>query len=509
MGHSLENLLNSESVPRLRESVLRILQITQQAEPNLEQLSKVILRDPVLSARLLKTAADSVFAVRYIADSIEAAISLLGISHVRMLVLAFELGGHRGIPSHDGRIWNQRIWRQVLTQAAAAETLAQHVEGADAANWLIAGLLQDLGRLVLLDAAQDQYLRAVLHAEAGTSLEEREQLAFGYSHVDVSLALCRRWNLEDEILDAIATHHDQPEFVLAGDCRQPALPTALRTAASIVEYFEQVQSDPICDRSDVDRLLSLVFGFAPDSITTTLADIDLRAAKLAECFSVEIGPPYSLEDVLQQAETTLCQLYSRTTSWIQTLDNRTDVCLLNTAVEVAFEEARNSGWNIGVISLQVENLNDHAEHFEEACREQILQYATAALRGSVRMSDYMLRFTDETLTAVMIDVNRLLIERVIERLLCRFAELAASCPQSADAAVCVGAVMAAPNSRQTWRLSNALKESEKAMLSQHQRSDDQSSESSQLRWTYSSSSFASGRERIRIPEADSDGLSPQ
>lgn len=509
MVPSLENLLNSESVPRLPESVLRVLQIARQAEPNPEQILKVILRDPVLSARVLKTAANSDFAVRYIADSIEAAVSLLGISYVRMLVLAFELGAHRGTPSHDGRIWNQRIWRQVLTQAAAAETLAQHVAGADAANWLLAGLLQDLGRLIMLDAAQDQYLRDVLYVETETSLEEREQLAFGFSHVDVSLGLCRRWNLEDEILDAIATHHDQPEFVLAGDSRQPALPTALRTAASIVEYFEQVQSDLTCDRRELDRLLSLAFGFTPDSITTTLADIDHRATKLAECFSVEIGLPCSLEEVLQRAETTLCQHYSRKTSWMLTLDDRTDGSLLNTAVEDAVEEARRSGWSIGVVSLQVENLDDLAKQFGAEYREQILQQAVAALRTSLRMSDYLLRFADETLIAVMIDVNYRLIKRVIERVHCRFRELAASCRQAVDAAVCVRAVISDPNSQQTWRLSHALEESAKAMQSEHRTPDDQSSESSQLRWTYSSSSFASGSERIRIQEADSDGLSPQ
>ncbi len=476
MAVSLQDVLNSEHLPTLPEVAVQVLELARQEEPDIEQLVEVIRADPAIAARILKTANSALFGLRYRASSIETAVPLLGINLVRMLVMGFTLSSHRSGRTVDVRGWYQLLWRQSLLQASAAETLAHHVSDADPANWFLAGLMQDIGRLALLAAQEDRYIEEVLTSMDETALIVRERAAFGFTHVDVSTELCRRWNLDESFVQAIAGHHD----FSALSTRTPArasLSAAASTASLIVEYFEHVVGNRAFQRDELDRILTFVFGFTPDEITPALADIDARAFQTAGNFMVDIGQSRSLERILEDAQNTLaglalqhqlciatgmpaakdtngrssrtgvCQDERPPAAWFDVLTGVYSPVLLEKLVGKTFEAAQRDGQTCGFLLIDIDNFRHLNEHYGTAFGDETLRRTASLLKSSVRAKDYVLRLGDDDFLVAMADVSSELVARVAERIRARIAGIRLSCTEDIVVSASIGGLTVIPDRR--------------------------------------------------------------
>jgi len=174
------------------------------AEPG--ELARLIARDPPLTARMLSLAnaaspGDIATAAR--------AIEQLGPEAVRSAVLSTKvlqtpasLGGDEGL---DGA----GFWRHCLAVASAARMLAERVNPSlDGEEVFAAGLLHDIGKLVLASVAPKSYARALAAARgAGEGLADHEKDVLGVDHLEAGRRLARRWNLPRAIENVIWLHH--------------------------------------------------------------------------------------------------------------------------------------------------------------------------------------------------------------------------------------------------------------------------------------------------------------
>jgi len=95
------------------------------------------------------------------------------------------------------------LWKETLFQSSAAEYLGEQSSSADTPTWFLGELLQDVGQLATLNVFENEYVDKVLDVDSSASRVGREVDHFGFSHANVSAALCRRWNLESSLADAI------------------------------------------------------------------------------------------------------------------------------------------------------------------------------------------------------------------------------------------------------------------------------------------------------------------
>ncbi|MCA9035691.1 MAG: GGDEF domain-containing protein [Planctomycetaceae bacterium] len=474
MALNLQDILESESLPTLPEVARRVLEIAQQPEPDMEELIAVVKADPAISARILKTANSALFGVRYRAASIESAIPLLGLNLVRMLVMGFALSAARTSRASTVKPWYQLLWKQSLFQAASAETLAHYVAGADPANWFLAGLLQDVGRLAMLSADENTYIMEVLSSLDDSKIEDLERSAFGFSHTDVSMQLCDRWMLGDEFVDAIATHHDTSDFVMAGDKGHPTLATALKTSAIVVDYFEKVVSDRSCNRQVLDQLLMLVFGIAPDEITETLADIDARATQIAAMFSVDIGSNRSLERILEDANELLFEIATQnqlrclnidpgSTDKSQWKDELTHVYGRSVLKAASTEYDRTIRQNLssGVVFVDIDNFGSLNLHHGESLGDEALRRIASVVRQVIRPDDFVIRFGGDEFLIYLPNATPELVARISRRLHKRIAEIRLSCTEDILISASIGAIAVAAD-RKAGNLDLVTKEAQKA-----------------------------------------------
>jgi putative nucleotidyltransferase with HDIG domain len=176
------------------------------AEICITDIATVIERDAELCARVLQIAGSPVFGADGPIQTIAEAAAHVGIDMVVGLALvsyAFALAGDR--PPPDLAIAGRQ--RHALQVARAARRLASSPE--IAADAFIAGLVHDIGKIVIATAFPDAHAAIQRrHGETGQSPSEIERSVLGTSHGEIGAYLLGRWGLPLPVVDAVAHHHD-------------------------------------------------------------------------------------------------------------------------------------------------------------------------------------------------------------------------------------------------------------------------------------------------------------
>jgi diguanylate cyclase (GGDEF)-like protein len=203
----IDELLKAERLPSLPHVVARLLRRGRDPEPPTRALDLIVRADPAAAARALKFANSTYFGRKWPMMSVDHASPLLGTTVVRSLALTLALRpASLGTSAVAGAFYD--YWRQSITQAAAAARLGTCVGKGSDADLYFAGLLLDLGRLVLLDASPQEYADAADQSRrAGTPLSTVEREWFGIDHAELGARLMERWNFPAALVEATRLHH--------------------------------------------------------------------------------------------------------------------------------------------------------------------------------------------------------------------------------------------------------------------------------------------------------------
>jgi HD-like signal output (HDOD) protein len=172
-------------------------------ETDLEEILKLIRLDPALSFHVVRLSNSILFGVRDKTDSLDVAVSRVGLGEVFRLVglAAVQQVCQRDLVAY--RLPANRLWENAVATAAAAEVLAQRA-GRDAGLAYSAGLLRTIGRVILDGAALGQ----VYPGEAEwPSLSEWEKKTFGITSAEVTTTLLNHWRFPAEVVESVRSHY--------------------------------------------------------------------------------------------------------------------------------------------------------------------------------------------------------------------------------------------------------------------------------------------------------------
>ncbi len=229
---SMEDLLKDlQDLPSLPAVVMELLSSIDQEDIDISVLAKKVSHDAALTAKTLRMANSSSYGLQVKVTTIQQAITFLGFQTTRNLITAAAITGcfaDGQCPGFD----DKAFWRHSIATAACCKVLARRMRfNQDYA--FTAGLLHDLGRLVLVSAHPALY-QQVLERRAATdcSTLQAEQEILGIDHVMAGAALAEHWNFSDTMRLALAHHHD-PDTAGAG-----FLATIVHVANSIVHALD-------------------------------------------------------------------------------------------------------------------------------------------------------------------------------------------------------------------------------------------------------------------------------
>ncbi len=201
-------LKRSDELPSFPRVVHEILATVDDPDANLKVLTSFIQQDPVISARVISLS--NVAAARRGANgaisSVYAATSMIGMSRVRSLVLAFSVMDFmKGIglePDHA-------FWEHSVVVGVCAEELARYCnQRVSSAEALIAGLLHDVGQLWLIRFERQACGAAWMSAlQRKLAVDRAECERFGAGHPEIGAWLAENWHLPASVIRAIRGHH--------------------------------------------------------------------------------------------------------------------------------------------------------------------------------------------------------------------------------------------------------------------------------------------------------------
>jgi putative nucleotidyltransferase with HDIG domain len=191
------------------QAARKVLEMTRrQSEVAVAELVRVISGDQGLTTKVLRTCNSPYFGLRSRVSTLTQAVVLTGVRTVRSLVLLNSLPVHRkGPPSFE----QTAMWAHSVAAALAARYLASELGDEDPEEAFLAGLLHDVGKLILSMSLGEKYeppFLAMYNREGGSV--EIERAAFGFDHAEVGLQVIRRWNFPDRMVSAVGNHHADP-----------------------------------------------------------------------------------------------------------------------------------------------------------------------------------------------------------------------------------------------------------------------------------------------------------
>jgi len=207
-GEKLKQLVSRiENVPTLPTVVARILAATQDSKTSAEDINRIILSDQALTAKLLKLVNSAYYGFPRRVGTVTEAVVILGFGTIRNMAVTasvFQEFGKKG----SGKFPRADFWRHCLGVGVISRVLARRMEMPNREDVFVAGLLHDLGKVVLDQHCHDEFLDALDMVESTQrTLYEAEQEVFGVTHAEVGRWLAEHWNMPEFLCAAIGLHH--------------------------------------------------------------------------------------------------------------------------------------------------------------------------------------------------------------------------------------------------------------------------------------------------------------
>ncbi len=203
------------TLPSLPSLYLAIVEELKSPNATLKKVGQIIASDPAMTVKMLQLVNSAFFGIGRQITSPVHAVNLLGLDLIQALVLSAQVFGEldTGIAGVDP----EALWRHSTAVGTLAKRIAK-AEGEDEQtcnDCMVAGLLHDIGKLVLLANLPAEYTRLIeLARREKADLFELERLEFGANHAELGGYLLGLWGLPDIIVEAVAFHHHPAAYPL-------------------------------------------------------------------------------------------------------------------------------------------------------------------------------------------------------------------------------------------------------------------------------------------------------
>jgi len=207
---SIKSIISQiESLPSMPSIYTEIISEMQSDDPAIKKVGEIISKDLSMTAKILQMVNSAFFGLFQKINSPEQAVMMLGLQTIKALVLSVKIFSE--FNQKDFSCFNiDALFNHSLAVGMYAKTIIEN-ENLDQGlinNSMMAGLLHDLGKLILATNFEEPYRQILDEAQStGRNLLDLEYKTFGTSHAEIGAYLMGLWRLETSIIEAIAFHH--------------------------------------------------------------------------------------------------------------------------------------------------------------------------------------------------------------------------------------------------------------------------------------------------------------
>jgi len=198
-----------ESLPSMPSIYTDIVAEMQSDDPAIQKVAEIISKDLSMTAKILQMVNSAFFGLFRKISSPKEAVMMLGLETIKALVLSVKIFSEFSRKNYS---WFNidDLFNHSMAVSMYAKTIIkdENLDQGLINNSMMAGLLHDLGKLILATNFTKLYRQVLAEAQgAGQNLLDLEYEAFGTSHAEIGAYLMGLWRLENPIIEAIAFHH--------------------------------------------------------------------------------------------------------------------------------------------------------------------------------------------------------------------------------------------------------------------------------------------------------------
>lgn len=198
-------LEDNKELSSLPQIIIEVVNVANNPDASVADLAGIIKKDPALTAKLLRIVNSPYYGQTRAITTIHQAVVTVGLRTVTAVALAASI--YDKFKSMGQSIDRVKFWRHSLEVALTSRAIAREIGYEPAEEAFVAGLLHDIGSLVLEASFPQEFAKNSRLVESGVRLTSVEQRIWGTNHARVGQFLLKQWGLPEIICAAVGSHH--------------------------------------------------------------------------------------------------------------------------------------------------------------------------------------------------------------------------------------------------------------------------------------------------------------
>ncbi len=196
-----------KQIPTLPIISQKIMSIVGNENASFKELVQIISKDQALAVKILKVANSAFYGLLGRVSSLEHALVILGTDDVKYIVLGFSVQNFFSHGESDA-FDRTRFWKHAIVCSQVAELLGRHFKTRDDGSLFLAGLIHDMGKVVLDQYCHEDFLQIIEHISSNnTTFSQAEREILGTTHYQIAAKVLRQWNFPDKVIMQVLYHH--------------------------------------------------------------------------------------------------------------------------------------------------------------------------------------------------------------------------------------------------------------------------------------------------------------
>ena len=276
----LDRINTLKDLPSLPHILVKLMEACHDEAGCLGDIADILTNDPSLCSKVLRMANSAYYGLGSRVEGIDQAVAYLGTAAVKNIAVCSAV--YQAFNSRKGDdTFNLKVfWWHSLKCALLSRIFAKEVAYGSPDEAFVAGLLHDIGRLVLWVNFSEKYAELIKKYENRPKMLAAVETQLGATHSQIGAWLLDRWKFQSFVADSALYHHEPLERIAY------ALPLA-----QIVYTADKLSGETVDGRGDGIRAAEKLYGFSQEQVIGFIARSDEEIAEVARSFGIEIEAP--------------------------------------------------------------------------------------------------------------------------------------------------------------------------------------------------------------------------
>ena len=206
--------LEGGKLPSFPQAAAKLLEASKDEKTSLADLSKIVETDPGISVRVLEIVNSAMYGLKRKITALSEAVVFLGLDEIKKLAIGMTVFEKLFKSGRAEKFDRLLFWRHCISTAVLSMEIARQTQYPDPEEAYIAGLLHDIGKVLLDVRGRVNYGDFIADLETSTDLViEKERSVLGLGHDDVGAFFCSLWKLPEKLTLAVKYHHQPFEHL--------------------------------------------------------------------------------------------------------------------------------------------------------------------------------------------------------------------------------------------------------------------------------------------------------